>query len=252
MPTAAGIYYYTYGEDLAASTPMILLHGAGGDCRQWPYQMRRMPKHRVIAPDLPGHGRSSAMGRESVADYANWLAEWMDELKVAEAILVGHSMGAAICLSFALAHPEQVKGLVLIGGGAKYPVNATLLETLLIPVKVQTAVNKIVQWSFARESEESLHRTLRRQLMGNPEGQLYRDLVACSRVDLSQTLGSIKTSALILCGSEDRMMPPEHSRALQQGLHHSRFLEVRGGGHMVMQEKTGEVVGEIERYLETL
>lgn len=252
MPTAGGIYYHEHGRSLDAEQSIILLHGAGGVYQQWPYRLRRWPNYRVLAPDLPGHGRSAGQASDSIPGYAAWLGEWMEALELDGAVLVGHSMGAAICLSLALTQPEQVSGLVLIGGGAKFPVNPKLMEDLWIPVKAQAAIHMMVGWSFGRESDEALRREYARQLLRNPPGLLYKDLVACSRVDMSKALAQIESPALILCGSEDRMMPAKHSIFLKEGLRRARFQEVEGGGHMIMQEKCKEVVAEIEKFLKTL
>jgi pimeloyl-ACP methyl ester carboxylesterase len=252
MPTAAGIYYFLSGDPSVAANSLILLHGAGGLYQHWPYQLRRVPGWRVLAPDLPGHGHSEGQVKESVEEYASWLDEWLELVGVKQSVLVGHSMAAAICLALARAHPERVEALVLIGGGPRYAVNPKLLEDLLIPTRMQSAIDLMAKWSFAQGSDANLQEAYTRQLMGNPLGVLYADLTACSRVDLTSVLNEVKQPALILCGSEDRMMPPENSIRLKNGLRRSQFQVIDGGGHMVMLEKSREVAHAVEKFLGSL
>ena len=63
MPQAAGMYYFSSGEDDWSRPAVILLHGAGGNHLHWPPEIRRLAGQRIYAPDLPGHGKSDGIGR---------------------------------------------------------------------------------------------------------------------------------------------------------------------------------------------
>ena len=65
MPTAGKLFYFASKQGAAAKPAVVLIHGAGGDHLHWPYNLRRLNNHRVFAPDLPGHGKSSGLGKQS-------------------------------------------------------------------------------------------------------------------------------------------------------------------------------------------
>src|SRR6516225_5802971 len=116
-------YYYVGKTTLPSVVPdfsrghaLILLHGAGSNGHAWHYQYDGLGnRHSPIAPDLPGHGRSSGVeGLRTIEDYAAFTQSFLDSLRLESAVIAGHSMGGAIAMEFALRHPARVKALVLI------------------------------------------------------------------------------------------------------------------------------------------
>ena len=106
---AARYHYITQGDGPA----LLLLHGFTGACDNWlPHMNPLATRHRVIAPDLPGHGQT-ASGRYTMAQAADDLAALLYELAPAPAHILGYSMGGRLALYLALAHPERVASLVL-------------------------------------------------------------------------------------------------------------------------------------------
>ncbi|TLN23779.1 alpha/beta fold hydrolase, partial [bacterium] len=95
MPIAAGIYYALVQGRAASSLhpPVILIHGAGSSHLCWPAALRRLPGCRVLALDLPGHGRSSGVGLQSLDALADRLVDFLEALGLYQAVFVGHSMG---------------------------------------------------------------------------------------------------------------------------------------------------------------
>src|SRR6202171_4525847 len=108
----------TGGRDFDSSLPtIVLLHGAGFDHTTWALHSRWFAHHGhgVLAPDLPGHGRSSGAPLQAIADMADWTAALLDAAGAAKAWLVGHSMGSLIALEAAARHPAKVSALGLVG-----------------------------------------------------------------------------------------------------------------------------------------
>jgi pimeloyl-ACP methyl ester carboxylesterase len=96
--------------------PVVLLHGPGEFAAKW---MRVIPQlvsgHRVIAPDLPGHGASDVNGGHMDADrMAAWLGELIARTCPSEPALVGHVLGGAIAARFAIAQGDRLRVLVLV------------------------------------------------------------------------------------------------------------------------------------------
>ena len=113
--------------DSGTGTPVVLLHGFGASMYSWRHTLPALTAagYRVIAFDNRGFGFSAkpAHGYRT-AEYATLTTALLDSLHIASAVLVGHSMGGAIAAEVALAHPDRVRGLVLIdaaGYGMRWP-----------------------------------------------------------------------------------------------------------------------------------
>src|ERR1700732_3053893 len=119
------------GREFDPSQPtIVLLHGAGFDHTSWALHSRWFAHHGygVLAPDLPGHGRSSGAPLSTIADMADWTAALLDAAGSAKAWLVGHSMGSLVALEAAARHPTRVSALSLIGTAAIMTVGPDLLK----------------------------------------------------------------------------------------------------------------------------
>lgn len=94
----------TGGRDFDASLPaVVFLHGAGFDHTAWALHSRWFAYHgfAVLAPDLPGHGRSAGPALASIAEMADWTAALLGSASATKAHLIGHSMGSLIALETA-------------------------------------------------------------------------------------------------------------------------------------------------------
>ena len=96
---------------------VVLLHGLGGFAQSWRHNIAPLASRgTVYAVDLPGFGRSAKpRTRYGLAYFARALHGFLDALGIAQASLVGHSLGAAVAVTYALTHPTRVERLALLG-----------------------------------------------------------------------------------------------------------------------------------------
>lgn len=246
------MYYFSYGDASGARPSVILIHGAGGTHLNWPPQIRRLAGQRMIAPDLPGHGKSEGVGRQLIADYAGDLAGFMDALRVPAAILAGHSMGAAIALTMALQHPKRVVGMALLGSSARMPVAPAILRGAADPSAFLATVDRITSHSYSPHADSRLKELALRRMAESRRSVLYGDFVACDLFDVVDELGRIRAPALVLAAEEDRMIPVGSSRSMQRQIPGAQLRLIRGAGHMLMLEQPEAVASALSDFFRTL
>ena len=145
-------------REAGVGPPLVLVHGAGGSADLWDPQLDGLADvARVVAPDLPGHGRAPGQGKPSIAAYAEWLGTFLGTLRAGRAVVVGHSMGGAVAQALALRAPGRLAGLVLIGTGAKLRVLPRLVD--LLRARPREAQSLLQDLAFAAERRRSAARS---------------------------------------------------------------------------------------------
>src|SRR3982075_253717 len=205
----------TGGRNFDVAQPTILLlHGAGFNHTSWALHSRWFAHHGygVLAPDLPGHGRSSGAALPSIADMADWTAALLDAAGAAKAKLVGHSMGSLIALETAARHPARVSALGLIGTAATMTVGPDLLKAA--EANDHSAVDIVSIWGLGFQAGLGgslapglwMHSGAQRVLEQCRPGGLFNDLAACNAYQgaLAAAAG-IKIPTTLILGERDMM-----------------------------------------------
>jgi pimeloyl-ACP methyl ester carboxylesterase len=246
----------TGGREFDASQPtIVLLHGAGFDHSTWALHSRWFAHHGfgVLAPDLPGHGRSSGAPLTTIADMADWTVALLDAAGAANAKLVGHSMGSLIALETAARHPAKVSGLSLIGTAATMTVGPDLLKAA--EANDHSAVDMVSIWGLGSRAELGgslapglwMHSGAQRVLERCRPGVLFNDLSACNAYQGALAAATqITVPATIILGERDMMTPAKAGKALAAALPNSRTVVLRGAGHMMMVEQPDELLAALQ------
>jgi pimeloyl-ACP methyl ester carboxylesterase len=248
LETANGSMWYADHRDPTLHRPVtVVIHGAGGTHLDWPAEIRRMPELNAIIVDLPGHGKSTGSGRNSIGAYASDILALLDALKLQKVILAGHSMGGAIAQTIALQHPERVHGLILIGTGAKLGVHPDLLAGMIN--ETTRTISALVSMYYGTPVNEGLQRRSQQRLGEFNPITLYNDYVACNTFDLRQQINQIHVPTLIIGGSNDKMTPFKFSSYLHEQISGSHLEQVEGGGHMMMLEHPDFTAEAVRKWL---
>lgn len=251
MPTIQIDGHAMHYLDLPApgEATLLLIHGAGGSHRAWPAALTELGDARVVALDLPGHGQSAPPGRRSVTHYAEAVEAFIAGLGLATPVLVGHSLGSAIALAVAQRAVAPVRGLVLLGAGARLPVGETLLAGSLASLEAAAAF--IADLGFVDASPE-LRQAVRDEILATGATTTYGDFLACNRFDFRPQLPAITTPTLVIAGELDRLTPARHARALAADLPHSRLVVLDDAGHFAMLERPEVVAEHIDHFVREL
>jgi pimeloyl-ACP methyl ester carboxylesterase len=239
------VFYFTQSK-INHGIPLILIHGAGGSHLHWPPQLRHAKDLRVIAVDLPGHGKTGGAGCASLEDYGRWVVRWLDDLGIEKAIIGGHSMGGGIAQLLALDYAERVAGLVLVGTGAKLRVAQQILDG--VKNNFAATVEMIVEWSFAPSIPAQVKQLARQRMMETDPDVLWNDFNACNNFDVVARVNQIKAPTLILVGAADKMTPEKFSRSLAEQIAGSQLKVFPDAGHMLTLERMEETSKEIEGF----
>jgi pimeloyl-ACP methyl ester carboxylesterase len=246
----------TGGREFDASLPAIVfLHGAGFDHTTWALHSRWFAHHGhgVLAPDLPGHGRSSGAALPTIADMADWTAALLAAAGVAKARLVGHSMGSLIALEAAARYPANVSGLSLIGTAATMTVGPDLLKAA--EANNHDAVDMVSIWGLGYQAELGgslapglwMHSGAQRVLENCRPGVLFNDLSACNAYQNALAAAAqIAVPATLILGERDMMTPARAGKALAAALPNSRTVMLPSAGHMMMVERPDELLAALQ------
>ncbi|TMJ63873.1 MAG: alpha/beta hydrolase [Alphaproteobacteria bacterium] len=246
----------TGGREFDRSQPtVVLLHGAGFDHTAWALHSRWFAHHGygVLAPDMPGHGRSCGAPLRSIAEMADWTAALLEAAGVARATLVGHSMGSLVALETAARHPAKVSALGLIGTTATMNVGPDLLKAA--EANDHAAVDMVSIWGLGFDAELGgslapglwMHGGAQRVLERCPPGVLFSDLSACNAYqDALAAASKITVPTTLVLGERDMMTPSRGGKALAAALPNSRIVVLPGAGHMMMAERPDELLAALQ------
>lgn len=238
-----------YVERHGGGEPIIFLHGAGGSSQYWYYQREYLRRFmEVLTFDLPGHGQSPGEGYTTIEEGRDGVYEEIRRLNIERCYLVGHSMGGAIAISFALAYPHLLKGIVLICTGARLKVLPAILEGIKKD-KESTVRMIMMDYAFSKEASETIKERGFTEMMKSTAEVIHRDFSACDRFNVLGSLTAITVPTLIICGRDDVLTPPAYSEYIHREIPGSEIAFVEDGGHMVMIEKPEEVNQAIDSFV---
>jgi pimeloyl-ACP methyl ester carboxylesterase len=246
----------TGGKEFDSSLPsVVLLHGAGFDHTSWALHSRWFAHHGfgVLAPDLPGHGRSSGAALPTIAEMADWTVSLLDAAGVAKARLVGHSMGSLVALETAARHPARISALSLIGTAATMTVGPDLLKAA--EANDRSAIDMVSIWGLGYQAELGgslapglwMHSGAQRVLEACRPGVLFCDLSACNAYQNALTAAAqVAIPVTLILGERDMMTPARAGKALAAALPNARTVVLRGAGHMMMAERPDELLAALQ------
>ena len=245
----------TGGREFDASLPtIVLLHGAGFDHTTWALHTRWFAHHgfAVLAPDLPGHGRSSGNPLPTIADMADWTAALIAAAGATKARLVGHSMGSLIALETAARHPAKVSGLSLIGTASTMNVGPDLLKAA--ESNDPAAIDMVSIWGLGFQAELGgslapglwMHSGAQRVLEQCRPGVLFSDLSACNAYQGALAAAAkVTVPTTLILGERDMMTPAKAGKALAAAIPNAKTIVLPGAGHMMMVERPDELLAAL-------
>ena len=232
---------------------LLCVHGAGAGSLHFSELLEGLAVgRRVVAVDLPGHGRSDPFDpwpadEELPAHYVSLCAAFAEQLGLGRFIWMGHSMGGALGLFFALRYPERLAALGSITSTARITITKTLLGKLDQKFELLPAL--FADTSYSPYTDRNKARGLAAQQLQCDKGVLLADFRACRHLDLRQRLGELRLPIAVISASDDIITPPPMQRELVAALPNATLTEIARGGHFVMRERPEPVLAALKELL---
>jgi pimeloyl-ACP methyl ester carboxylesterase len=224
---------------------LIFIHGAGNTGLVWHYQTRHFADSEAVS--LLGHPEGRPCS--SIEDYAEWLHQYVLGKGYSEIVLAGHSMGGAVAQMYALNYPQDVKGLILIGTGARLRVRPDFLSLMEAGIEAPTTwLENLVEPFYSRVAPAVREKVINKVAEVGAAVQL-NDFRCCDEFDIMNRVHQITAPTLVICGTEDDMTPVKYSQYLANKIAGARLVIIEGGSHFVFMEKPEEVNRAIGEFL---
>ena len=257
----------------AGSGPVLLLiHGIAGSLENWQAVIEPLARgNTVVAPDLPGHGRSApGAGDYSLGALAAALRDLLVALGHEHATLVGHSLGGGVAMQFAYQFPELTERLVLVSSGGLGPEVSAILRAAALPgadrfIAATAALGNTVGTKVARGLGAV---GLRPSTDVAEVARGYASLVDRDRraAFLATLRGVVGTGGqrvhagnrfylaegmpvLIIWGARDPIIPAQHGQNAHEAIVGSRLEIFEGVGHLPQLEAPGLFIAALERFI---
>lgn len=268
MALPGGLRVHYRDEGPRDAPPLVLVHGFAASLHAWePWSQRLSRDYRIVTLDLPGHGltrapqgyAASPEGSVAVVDQV------ASRLGLGPFVLAGNSMGGAVAWNYALAHPQKLRGLVLVnaagwpsserreGGPAVFkllanPVGRTVLRNLdpapLAKSGLRQAYgdDKLVTPALVQRYVELARAPGHRQILTSQRSGPASPVTEA-------TFARIATPTLVMAGELDQLIPSDHARGFARAIPGAKLVVYPQGGHVPMEQLPDRSAADLRAFL---
>ncbi len=257
ITTDQGILHY---EVFGRGRPVILLHGWLGSWSLWHETMTYLGQYyRTYALDFWGFGESdNKRSTYRVKDFVSLVDQFMEQMGILSAPLVGHSMGGTVSLSVALQHPNRVQkvtiiGSPIVGSSLAFPLKlagrrpiAFLLFTFFPAFRLAMR--------FASPyicSAPNFPEMMDRDLSQTSLESFLLSIASLRRTDLRPDLKRLRIPVMGMFGDRDNIVSPKQWMALQAGVPYARIERFKKAGHFIMMDEPESCRTKLKDFLDT-
>jgi len=249
------VHYEVYGR----GRPVILLHGWLGSWGLWQETMAYLGRYyRTYAMDFWGFGESGKK-RETYAvqDFVSLVNQFMDQLGIVHAPLVGHSMGGTVSLAVAVKYPDRVSKVVVVGSPMVGSSLAPLLKLAGYRPIAFMLFNMMGVFRMGMRMYSPLicrdprfPAMMDRDLSRTTVESFLRSIASLRRTDLVPVLPQIKIPAMGIYGDKDVIVHPSQWQPMQTGIPHAVIVRFPTAGHFPMLEEPTTFSQKLKTFLD--
>jgi pimeloyl-ACP methyl ester carboxylesterase len=251
-------------DDKGSGPPIVLLHGFPFNRSIWDEQVAVLTdRYRVITPDLRGFGETPlpADGASEMTDMARDVAALLDQLEIRRAVIGGLSMGGYVAFAYYRLFPLRTRGLILAdtrpqadteeGRAVRYQ-QAERIRAEGIGAVAQGLLDKLFSSESIQLRPELVSRIREMILNTSTEGAAGALMGMAARLDHSYLLPQILCPALIVVGSEDKIVSVSDAELMHREIRGSHLTVIEDGGHLSNLEAPEEFNTSLLDFLRTL
>lgn len=256
LPSGVRMHYRDEGNE--AGPVLLLIHGYSASLHTWePWIYELGGDYRIVSIDLPGHGltRAPAGYNATIENFRDAVGEFAAAQGLTRFVIGGNSMGGNVSWEYALAHPEQVDGLILIDSSgwpetraenAEEPIIFKLLRNpltanVLRDLDNSRLIRQGLQRSFADPTKVDEAMVTRYSELSRAPG--HRDILLQLMLDFrsrnyasNERLAALTMPVLILQGAQDNLVPPDHATLFHNAIAGSELVVFDNAGHIPQEE----------------
>jgi pimeloyl-ACP methyl ester carboxylesterase len=250
-------------DDKGSGAPIVLLHGFPFNRSIWDEQVAVLTdRYRVITPDLRGLGKTplSADGGSEMIDMARDVGALLDQLEIRRTVIGGLSMGGYVAFAFYRLFPLRTRGLILADtrpqsdteeGRAVRFQQVERIRAEGIGASAQGFLDKLFASETIQHRPELVSRIREMILSTSPEGAAAALLGMAARIDYSYLLPQILCPALIVVGSEDKIVSISDAELMHREIRGSHLTVIKNVGHLSNLETPEEFNTALLEFLRT-
>lgn len=242
------IFYRVNGKE--NGLPIIFIHGLAGDSRFFHNQLKYFgTTYKVIAIDLPGHGRSSYITDQTIELYNRSIDEVVKKEKIHDYILAGHSMGGIICIENYLKNRNRIKALILISTSATLSVNKRLIDASIN--NFDTFFDKLLPRIFHKKAGIFIL-AAQKKINDNEKRIITGDLELLLKINYEEQLKEIDTPVLLIANKFDRMIPAYLTENMHWKIKKSKIIIFNDEGHVPFFENSEKFNEVMNKFIDSL
>jgi len=247
-------------ESLGAGPPLVLLHGWALHGGVWQLIVAPLARRfRVHNVDLPGHGHSAPVEPFTLDSIAKTIARRFDD-QHEPLTVIGWSLGAMAAMTWALAAPDRIARLALVGATPRFVATHdwphAMAEQTLRRFRDELGISfrHTLLRFLALQVHGSEHgrfalQAMRSELFARgepPAAVLDAALDVLATTDLRARVAAIRTRSLVIAGERDTLTPPEAGAWLAEALPNARFVRMSGAAHAPFLSHADEFLAALE------
>jgi pimeloyl-ACP methyl ester carboxylesterase len=226
------VHYEAFGR----GRPVLFLHGWLGSWRYWMPTMEAVSdRHRTYALDLWGFGDSDkSRPRYTVADYVELVHEFVGNMGIREAPIIGHALGASVALEYAVNHADSVRKVMAVS----LPMNPDCINRKLIDFANNSVIAKVMWW------RQITYKEVQKEAEKAGEGAISLSIQSVAKVDVKSHIQSLsqRDNAMLLAvyGEKDDVIDPNPTRDLNGSWLNIRQIGLSDSKHFPMLDEAAK------------
>jgi len=242
------VYYRVSGAE--NSRTIIFVHGLAADSRFFHNQLKYFGNSlRVIAIDLPGHGRTRRTDELSAAVYSRSIEQVVIKENIGSYILAGHSMGGAVCLEHYKNNQSRIQALILISTAPKIPVTQEMVERSINDFN--RFFDEMLSVIFCKKAGIFIL-AAKKSIDDEERSVITDDLRICMSMDHTDILESIRVPVLLLANRYDSMISAELTTDMRNSIPDSKLVVFDSYGHIPFFEESELFNSTLEEFLTSI